>query len=194
MDHHTRSMVNASIGGSLLGKITDQGYALLEKTMKNGDQWPAKKRKNQRIEAAQDSDTLANLTTKVDNLASLMTRQAISEPLGESQYEEINYIGHQGGRNFGERIWGDRQFCGNQPPQNPNNYHLGLRNHENFLYANTRNTLQPPTNFEVNKGVIDEPSKKLLLEEMFTSFMGEMRNFMRETRWKFAQCDERLII
>ncbi|KAL8534851.1 hypothetical protein ACS0TY_010759 [Phlomoides rotata] len=149
---------------------------------RNGNQWPSERRQNRRVVAPQDSDVIANLSTKFDNLMSLMTRQVTSEPVREPQFEEAQYMGYQRERNYGDRNWQDQRNHGNPQPS-PNQYHSGLRYHENLSYANPRNALQPPEDFKVHKGVIEEPSSsKPSIEEMFTMFMGETKNFMRETR------------
>ncbi|KAL8531039.1 hypothetical protein ACS0TY_007886 [Phlomoides rotata] len=152
MDHRTRGMVDASAGGSLLGRTTEEGVALLEEMAKNGNQWPSERRQHRRVAATQDSDVIVSLNSKFDSLMSMMSRQQ------------------------------DRQARGNPPP-NPNQYHPGLRHHENFSYANPRNALQPPEDFKIHKGVIEESSSsKPSMEEMFTNFMGETTKFMIETK------------
>ncbi|KAL8481068.1 hypothetical protein ACS0TY_027559 [Phlomoides rotata] len=67
-------MVDASVRGSLLGRTTDEGFSLLEKMAKNGNQWPSERRQHRTVAVAQDSEMLANLFTKVDNIASMMSR------------------------------------------------------------------------------------------------------------------------
>ncbi|KAL8482824.1 hypothetical protein ACS0TY_025745 [Phlomoides rotata] len=181
MDHRTRGMVDASAGGSLLGRTTDEGYLLLEEMAKNGNQWPSERRQHRRVAATQDYDAIASLSTKFDNLMSMMTKQ-----VGEPQFEEAQYMGYQRERSYGDRNWQERQPRGNPPP-NSNQYHPGLRHHENFSYANPRNALQPPENFKVHKGVIEESSSpKPSMEEMFTTFMGETTKFMKETRQEIS--------
>ena len=54
-----------------------------------------------------------------------------------------------------------------QPNNNlPTHYHPGLRNHENFFYANPRNALQPPPGFPQPLA-----QKKPSCEEMLSTFI-----------------------
>ncbi|XP_060968412.1 uncharacterized protein LOC115710633 [Cannabis sativa] len=50
----------------------------------------------------------------------------------------------------------------------PNYYHLGLRNHENLSYGNTKNVLQPPPGFNAQ-----QQEEKKSLEEILGTFMIE---------------------
>ncbi|XP_075475578.1 uncharacterized protein LOC142506338 [Primulina tabacum] len=58
----------------------------------------------------------------------------------EPVVEEAQYINNN--RGYGG-------YRGNIPP---NTYHPGLRNHENFSYANNKNVLNPPPGFNTQKG------------------------------------------
>ncbi|XP_062073710.1 uncharacterized protein LOC133777959 [Humulus lupulus] len=51
----------------------------------------------------------------------------------------------------------------------PNYYHPGLRNHENFSYANNKNVLQPPPGFNSQQ----QQEKKQSLEEILGTFIME---------------------
>lgn len=54
-------------------------------------------------------------------------------------------------------------------------YHLGLCNHENFSYDNTRNVLQPPPGFSQN--VVQ---KKPYLEDLLSIFIMETRGWFNK--------------
>ena len=68
----------------------------------------------------------------------------------------------------------------NYHPNNfPIHYHLGLRNHENFLYANQRNALQPPPDF---RQLVAE--KKPSIEDILSMFIVETRGrFNKNEAW-----------
>ena len=62
----------------------------------------------------------------------------------------------------------------------PTHYRLGLHNHENFFYANPRNSLQPPSWFQ-QLIVEKKPSIEVLLS-----------TFIVETRGRFNKYEEQL--
>ncbi|XP_075486411.1 uncharacterized protein LOC142526021 [Primulina tabacum] len=58
----------------------------------------------------------------------------------------------------------------------PNTYHPGLRNHENFSYANNKNVLNPPPGFNTQKGE-GKPS----FEDLVGTFVAESWKRMART-------------
>ncbi|KAI3473044.1 hypothetical protein Pfo_029465, partial [Paulownia fortunei] len=55
-------------------------------------------------------------------------------------------------------------------------YHLGLRNHENFSYANNRNVLQPPPDYNNPPNPnLHIGEKKASLEDLLGTFISERR-------------------
>ncbi|XP_075483776.1 uncharacterized protein LOC142523927 [Primulina tabacum] len=81
----------------------------------------------------------------------------------EPVVEEAQYINNRG---FGG-------YRGNPPP---NTYHPGLRNHENFSYANNNNVLNPPPGFNTQKGE-GKPS----FEDLVGTFVTESGKRMART-------------
>ncbi|XP_062085183.1 uncharacterized protein LOC133791269 [Humulus lupulus] len=64
----------------------------------------------------------------------------------------------------------NRSFPNNYISNNmPNYYHPGLRNHENFSYANNKNVLQPPPGFNSQQ----QQEKKQSLEDILGTFIME---------------------
>ena len=59
----TRTMIDASAGGALMKKTTDQAYEILEDAATNTNQWP------------RDNEVLSNLVTHVAQLTKQLTRQ-----------------------------------------------------------------------------------------------------------------------
>ncbi|XP_073300484.1 uncharacterized protein [Primulina huaijiensis] len=85
-------------------------------------------------------------------------------------YEEAQYISN---RKFG----GYGGYLGNPPP---NTYHPGLRNNENFSYANNKNMLNPPPGSIASKG------------EGKPSFEDLVGMFVAESGKKMARTESRL--
>ncbi|XP_073031262.1 uncharacterized protein [Primulina eburnea] len=81
----------------------------------------------------------------------------------EPVMEEAQYINNRG---FGG-------YRGNPPP---NTYHPGLRNHENFSYANNKNALNLPPGFNTQKGE-GKPS----FEDLVGTFVNESGKRMART-------------
>ncbi|XP_073317224.1 uncharacterized protein [Primulina huaijiensis] len=80
--------------------------------------------------------------------------------------EETQYVNN---RNFGG-------FGGYRGNPHPNTYHPGLRNHENFSYANNKNVLNPPPGFNTSKGE-GKPS----FEDFVGTFVAESGKRMART-------------
>ena len=83
------------------------------------------------------------------------TTSYTSEGVGVEQ-EQCQYVNN---RNFNYR-----------PNNLPTHYHPGLRNHENFSYANPRNAMQPPPGFQQ---LVAE--KKPSIEDLMSTFIVEIR-------------------
>ncbi|XP_073307086.1 uncharacterized protein [Primulina huaijiensis] len=84
--------------------------------------------------------------------------------------EESQYINNM---NFG----GYGGYRGNHPL---NTYHSGLRNHENFLYANNKNVLNPPQGFNTSK-----KKEKPSFEDQVCTFVAESGKRMTRTESRF---------
>ena len=84
----------------------------------------------------------------------------------ETDLEQAQYVNN---RNFGF-----------QGKQSSNNYYLGVRNHENLLYGNNRNVLQPPPGFS-NQQVEKKPS----VEDLLGTFIAETRNRLKQHDARF---------
>ncbi|XP_075483664.1 uncharacterized protein LOC142523818 [Primulina tabacum] len=64
-------------------------------------------------------------------------------------------------------------YRGNPPP---NTYHPGLRNHENFSYANNKNVMNPPSGFNTQK-----KKEKPSFEDLVGTFVAEFGKRMART-------------
>ena len=87
--------------------------------------------------------------------AMVATTSYMGDGVGVEQ-EQCQYLNN---RNFNYR-----------PNNLPTHYHPGLRNHENFYYANQRNALQTPPGFQQSVA-----EKKLSIEDLLSMFIMETR-------------------
>ena len=68
-------MIDASDGGALMKKITDQAYEILEDAATNTNQWPREKTTLVKALGGTNNEVLNNLVTHVAQLTKQLTRQ-----------------------------------------------------------------------------------------------------------------------
>ena len=68
-------MIDASVGGSLMKKTTDQAYEILEDAATNTNQWPREKTTPVKVIGGINNEVLNNLVTHVAQLTKQLTRQ-----------------------------------------------------------------------------------------------------------------------
>ena len=71
----TRTVIDASTGGALMKKTTDQAYEILEDAATNTNQWPRDKITPVKPIGGTDNEVLSNLVTNVTQLTKQLTRQ-----------------------------------------------------------------------------------------------------------------------
>ena len=71
----TRTVIDASAGGALMKKTTDQAYEILEDAATNTNLWPRYKITPVKAVGGTDNEVLSNLVTHVSQLAKQLTRQ-----------------------------------------------------------------------------------------------------------------------
>ena len=71
----TRIVIDASTGGALMKKTTDQAYEILEDVATNTNQWPREKTTPVKAIGGTDNEVLNNLVTHVAQLTKQLTRQ-----------------------------------------------------------------------------------------------------------------------
>ena len=64
----TRTVIDASTGGALMKKATDQAYEILENAATNTNQWPRDKITPKKAIGSTDNKVLSNLVTHVAQL------------------------------------------------------------------------------------------------------------------------------
>ncbi|XP_073051355.1 uncharacterized protein [Primulina eburnea] len=139
----------------------------------NSYQWPSERSGSRKPAGVYAVDPITSLTAQVLALTAQIAAMnkpgqatsvvALVTAEEEPVVEEAQYINNRG---FGG-------YRGNPPP---NTYHPGLRNHENFSYANNKNVLNPPPGFNTQKGE-GKPS----FEDLVGTFVTESGKRMART-------------
>ena len=68
-------MIDASVGGALMKKTTDQAYEILEDATTNTNQWPRDKITLVKAIGGTNNEVLSNLVTYVAQLTKQLSRQ-----------------------------------------------------------------------------------------------------------------------
>ena len=71
----TRIVIDASVGGALMKKTTDQAYEILEDTATNSNQWPSDRITSGKVVGGANNEVLSNLVTHVGKLTKQLTKQ-----------------------------------------------------------------------------------------------------------------------
>ncbi|XP_022880834.1 uncharacterized protein LOC111398110 [Olea europaea var. sylvestris] len=155
-----------------MAKTAEAAYALLDDLATNCYQWQSERSIMKKVAGMYEVDPIIALASQVLSLTNQITtlttqgndQRANSVMATFSVYPETKMVNEQvqyiNSGNFNQR--------GNY---SSNHYHPGLRNHENLLYGNNRNTLQPPTGFN-NQHSEGKPS----LEDILGTFISKTRS------------------
>ena len=71
----TRTVIDASTGGALMKKTTDQAYGILEDMATNSNQWPRERMIPRKVVGGADTKVLSNLVIHVAQLTKQLQRQ-----------------------------------------------------------------------------------------------------------------------
>ena len=92
----TRTMIDASAGGSLMKKTTDQAYEILEDATTNTNQWPREKATPVKAVGGTDNEVLNNLVNHVAQLTKQLNRQqGIANAIQTTPWELCEFCGGQ---------------------------------------------------------------------------------------------------
>ncbi|XP_022883666.1 uncharacterized protein LOC111400483 [Olea europaea var. sylvestris] len=170
LNGQTRIMVDAAAGGILMAKIAEAAYALLDDIATNSYQWPSERSGVKKVAGLHEVDPITALAAQVASLTNqivTLTTQGNQQKVvmsTSSSHQETEVANEQAqyvnSRNYNKR--GSYQA---------NNYHPGLKNHENLSYGNNRNTLQPPPGFNTQNSDGKPP-----LEDILGTFISETRS------------------
>ena len=192
----TRTMINASAGGALMKKTTDQAYEILEDAATNTNQWPREKATPVNAVGGTDNEVLNNLVNHMAQLTKQLNRQqGTANAIQTNPWELCEYCGGQhnstecqAGNPTVEQAQYVSRFNQNQSQQqgpyggnsyqnqsqgqgwrnNQNNQGYGWRSNQNNMPSN-RNS-EPPT------------EKKLDLEQALAQMVTSHSAFMNETK------------
>ena len=89
MRNATRTVIDASVGGALMKKTTDQAYEILEDAATNTNQWPRDKITPMKVVGGKDDKVLSNLLTHVAQLTKQLTRQQGTANAIQNSPEEL---------------------------------------------------------------------------------------------------------
>ena len=70
-----RKIIDASVGGALMKKTTDQAYEILEDTTTNTNHWPRDRSTPRKSLAGVDTEVLSNLVNHVTQLTKQLQKQ-----------------------------------------------------------------------------------------------------------------------
>ena len=70
----TRTVIDASAGGALMKKTTDQAYGILEDMATNSNQWPRERMILRKAVGGADTEVLSNLVNHVAQLTKQLQR------------------------------------------------------------------------------------------------------------------------
>ncbi|XP_073152899.1 uncharacterized protein [Henckelia pumila] len=142
--------VDSAAGGTIFSKDPIQAHDILEQITINSFQWPSERMRVKKYVYAVDP------LTYISAQLSVLTTQVVA----------LNKVSVADSAGYGG-------YRGNLVP---NTYHPGLRNNENFSYANNKNVLNTSPGFNTNKGE-GKPS----LEDMVSTFVTESSKRMAKT-------------
>ena len=75
LSESTRTVIDASTGGTLMKKITGQAYGMLEDMATNINQWPRDRMVSRKTVGGVDTEALSNLVNHVVQLTKQLQRQ-----------------------------------------------------------------------------------------------------------------------
>ena len=92
----TRTMIDASAGGALMKKTTDQAYEILEDAATNTNQWPREKATPVKVVSGIDNEVLNNLVNHVAQLTKQLNRQqGTANAIQTNPWELCEFCGGQ---------------------------------------------------------------------------------------------------
>ena len=92
----TRTVIDASAGGALMKKTTDQAYEILEDAATNTNQWPRDKITPVKAVSSTENEVVNNLVTHVAQLTKQLTRQqGTANAIQTNPWELCEFYGGQ---------------------------------------------------------------------------------------------------
>ena len=75
LSYSTRTIIDASLGGALMNKTTNQAYRILKHMATNSNKWPSDRTIPRKAVASKDTEVLINLVNHVAQLTKQLQRQ-----------------------------------------------------------------------------------------------------------------------
>ena len=202
----TRTMIDASAGGALMKKTTDQAYEILEDAATNTNQWPREKVTPVKAVGGIDNEVLNNLVNHVAQLTKQLNRQqGTTNSIQTNPWELCEFCGGQhnstecqSGNSTVEQAQCVLRFNQNQSQQQGpyggnryqnenqgqwwrNNQNQNSQNNQGYGWRNNQNNT--PSN-----GTSEPPSeKKIDLKKALTQMLTSHPAFMNETKENMQQ-------
>ena len=207
--NETRTVIDASAGGALMKKITDQAYEILEDAATNTNQWSREKTTLVKAVGGTDNEVLNNLVNHVAQLTKQLTRQqGNANAIHTNPWELCEFCrGHhnstecQSGNQIVEQAKYVSRFNQSQSQQQGqyggNNYQnqnqgQGWRNNQNQNSQNNQNNQgygwrNNQNNMPSNRVSEPPPEKKVDLEQALAQMLTSHFAFMNETKVNMQQ-------
>ncbi|KAL9416753.1 hypothetical protein AB3S75_039861 [Citrus x aurantiifolia] len=178
-------MIDAAVGGTLMGKTPEATYELLEEMASNNYQWTSERSMPRKIVGAHNVDVITALSAQMTDLSNKLEHlnaSAIQTQVCELCRGNHTSVNCQVGSPFASSSAEQAHYVSNfRRQQNnlySNTYNPGWRNHQNLSWNNTQNTLKPPPGFQPQE-------KKLNVEDALTQLTTNMSQFMTKTETTF---------
>ena len=202
----TRTMIDASAGGALMKKTTDQAYEILEDAATNTNQWPREKGTPVNVVGGTDNAVLNNLVNHVTQLTKQLNRQqGTANAIQTNPWELCELCGGQhsstecqSGNPTVEQAQYVSRFNQNQSQQQGpyggnsyqnqnqgqgwrNNQNQNSQNNQGYGWRNNQN------NMPSNRTNETPSEKKLDLEQALAQMLTSHSAFMNETKANMQQ-------
>ena len=202
----TRTVIDASAGGALMKKTTDQAYEILEDAATNTNQWPREKNTPVKAMGGTDNEVLNNLVNHVAQLTKQLTRlQGTANAIQTNPWELCELCGGQhnstecqSGTQTVEQAQYVSRFNQSQSQQQGqyggNNYQnphqgQGWRNNQNQNSQNGQGYgwRNNQSNISSNRVSETPPEKNVDLEQALAQMLTSHSAFMNETKANMQQ-------
>ena len=200
----TRTMIDASAGGALMKKTTDQAYEILEDAATNTNQWPREKATPVSAASGTNNEVLNNLVNHVAQLTKPLNRhQGTVNAIQTNPWELCEFCGGQHnssecqpGNPTVEQAQYVSRFSQNQPQQQRpyggnsyqnqgqgwrNNQNQNSQNNQGYGWRNNQN------NMPSNRANEPPSEKKMDLEQALAQMLTSHSTFMKETKANMQQ-------
>ncbi|XP_024029348.1 uncharacterized protein LOC112093949 [Morus notabilis] len=171
LTRQTKAHIDAAAGGTILSKIPGDALNLFEDMAMNSCQWQNERSTVKRAVGIYDVDQTTSLMAQMALLTNQIQGLTAANANGNQEAVKMAQASSSSDSYDEQCHFVNRSY--NFRPNNnlPTYYHPGLRNYENFSYANNRNVLQPT--LESSKPAMEKPSSSL--EELLKMYIVDSK-------------------